>query len=101
MRCALVTGVQTCALPISGPDFATLGVRAEQAAAALAAFRISCPSVQRRTDTSGLALGADWTESCVAAKTWADTDALAFFTRYFGTVQRSEQRRVGQGCVST
>src|SRR3546814_10752146 len=72
---------------IAGPDFATLGVSAEQAAAALAAFRISCPSVQRRTDTSGLALGADWTESCVAAKTWADTDALAFFTRYFGTVQ--------------
>ncbi len=72
---------------IAGPDFATLGVTAEQAAAALAAFRISCPSVQRRTDTSGLTQGADWTESCNAAKNWADKDALAFFTRYFGTVQ--------------
>lgn len=72
---------------IAGPDFATLGVTAEQAAAALAAFRISCPSVQRRADASGLTQGADWTESCTAAKTWADSDALAFFTRYFGTVQ--------------
>lgn len=72
---------------IAGPDFATLGVTAEQAAAALAAFRISCPSVQRRADASGLTQGADWTESCTAAKNWADTDAAAFFTRYFGTVQ--------------
>lgn len=72
---------------IAAPDFATLGVSAEQAAAALAAFRLSCPSVQRRADASGLTQGADWTESCTAARNWADTDALAFFTRYFGTVQ--------------
>jgi len=72
---------------IAGPDFATLGVTADQATTALAAFRISCPSVQRRVDASGLTLGADWTESCTAAKNWADTDALAFFTRYLGTVQ--------------
>src|SRR3546814_13963333 len=95
-------------------------VTADQATAALAAFRISCPSVQRRVDASGLTLGADWTESCTAAKNWADTDALAFFTRYFGTVQvgagtafvtgyyeheidasRAEERRVGTECVST
>lgn len=72
---------------IAGPDFSTLGVTAEQASAALAAFRISCPSVQRRTDTSGLTQGSDWTESCNAAKNWKDSDASAFFTRYFGTVQ--------------
>ncbi len=72
---------------IAGPDFASLGVTAEQATAALAAFRISCPSVQRRADASGLTQGADWTESCNAAKTWSDTDASTFFTRYFGTVQ--------------
>ncbi|HEV7341440.1 MAG TPA: murein transglycosylase A [Sphingopyxis sp.] len=72
---------------IAGPDFATLGVTAEQATTALAAFRISCPSVQRRADASGLTQGADWTESCNAAKNWSDSDALAFFTRYFGTVQ--------------
>lgn len=72
---------------VAGPDFSPLGVTAEQATAALAAFRISCPSVQRRTDTSGLTQGADWTESCNAAKNWQDSDASAFFTRYFGTVQ--------------
>ncbi len=72
---------------VAGPDFATLGVTAEQASAALVAFRISCPSVQRRTDTSGLTQGADWTESCNAAKSWKDGDASAFFTNYFGTVQ--------------
>ncbi|MGH6634551.1 MAG: murein transglycosylase A, partial [Sphingopyxis sp.] len=70
-----------------GPDVSTLGVTAEQATAALVAFRISCPSVQRRTDTSGLTQGADWTESCNAAKSWKDSDASAFFTGYFGTVQ--------------
>ena len=70
-----------------GPDFSVLGVTAEQAAAALAAFRISCPSVQRRADASGLTQNADWTESCAAAASWADSDAAAFFARYFGTVQ--------------
>lgn len=72
---------------IAGPEFSALGVTAQQATAALAAFRISCPSVQRRTDSSGLTQGADWTESCNAAKTWQDSDASAFFARYFGTVQ--------------
>jgi len=72
---------------VAGPDFSTLGVTAQQAAAALAAFRISCSSVQRRTDTSGLTQGADWAESCNAAKSWKDSDAATFFGRYFGTVQ--------------
>lgn len=72
---------------VAGPDFAALGVAAPQATAALIAFRVSCPSVQRRADTSGLTQGADWTESCNAAKSWPDRDASAFFARYFGTVQ--------------
>jgi len=72
---------------IAGPDFASLGVSPERATAALAAFRISCPSVQRRADTSGLTQNADWTESCDAAKNWADSDAAAFFARHFGTIQ--------------
>lgn len=72
---------------VAGPAFDTLGVSAEQARAALAAFRLSCSSVQRRTDTSGLTQGADWTESCNAAKGWSDGDASNFFARYFGTVQ--------------
>ncbi|MBO9695441.1 MAG: murein transglycosylase A [Sphingopyxis sp.] len=72
---------------IAGPDFSTLGVTAGQAATALAAFRISCPSVQRRADTSGLTQGADWAESCNAAKSWKASDALTFFTTHFATVQ--------------
>jgi len=72
---------------VAGPEFADLGVTASQASAALAAFRISCPSVTRRADVSGLTQNADWTDSCNAAKNWRDSDAAAFFTRYFGTVQ--------------
>ena len=53
---------------VAGPAFDTLGVSAEQARAALAAFRLSCSSVQRRTDTSGLTQGADWTEPATRRK---------------------------------
>lgn len=72
---------------VAGPEFDTLGVTASQASAALAAFRLSCPSVTRRADVSGLTQNADWTDSCNAAKNWRDDDAAAFFQRYFGTVQ--------------
>jgi membrane-bound lytic murein transglycosylase A len=72
---------------IAGPEFNELGVASEQATAALRAFRLSCPAVQRRADTSGLTAGAEWTESCAAATGWPDRDAGNFFSRYFGTVQ--------------
>jgi len=72
---------------VAGPEYNELGVPAEQATAALKAFRISCPSLLRRADTSGLTQNAEWTESCDAAKDWADRDATNFFSRYFGTVQ--------------
>ncbi len=83
------TGATTAATSgvIAGPEFNELGVSAEQATAALKAFRLSCPSVQRRADASGLTQNAEWTESCTAAKDWADRDATNFFSRYFGTVQ--------------
>ncbi|WP_432769167.1 MAG: murein transglycosylase A [Sphingopyxis sp.] len=72
---------------VAGPDFATLGVSADQARTALAAFRLSCPSVQRRADTSGLTQNADWAASCSAANGWADNDASNFFARHFAAVQ--------------
>ena len=72
---------------IAGPEFNDLGVSAEQATAALKAFRLSCPALLRRADASGLTQNAEWTESCAAAKDWADRDATNFFSRYFGTVQ--------------
>ena len=72
---------------VAGPEYNALGVAPEQATAALIAFRLSCPSVQRRTDASGLTQPGEWVEACSAASGWADRDAGNFFSRYFGTVQ--------------
>lgn len=72
---------------VAGPEFNALGIAPEQATAALIAFRLSCPSVQRRTDASGLTQPSEWAEACSAASGWADRDAGNFFIRYFGTVQ--------------
>ena len=72
---------------VAGPEYNALGVVPEQATAALIAFRLSCPSVQRRTDASGLTQPGEWAEACSAASGWADRDAGNFFSRYFGTVQ--------------
>ena len=72
---------------IAGPEYNELNIAPEQATAALKAFRLSCPSVQRRTDASGLTTNAEWAESCAAATDWPDRDAGNFFSRHFGTVQ--------------
>ncbi|MGX5713724.1 murein transglycosylase A [Sphingopyxis terrae subsp. ummariensis] len=72
---------------VAGPEYNALGIAPEQATAALIAFRLSCPSVQRRTDASGLTQPGEWAEACSAASGWADRDAGNFFSRYFGTVQ--------------
>lgn len=60
---------------------------APKAAAALAAFRISCPSLVRRNDNSGLTRPADWQPACDAAANWPDTDAAGFFAAYFEPVE--------------
>jgi membrane-bound lytic murein transglycosylase A len=78
---ALAAGVQ------AGPDFASLGISAAQASQALAAFRISCPSVQKRSDASELTQPQDWTAPCAAAENWPDAQASAFFVEHFKTVQ--------------
>lgn len=72
---------------VAGPAVADLGLTPASARAALAAFRVSCPSVQRRADASGLTQNADWSAACAAAATVRDGDALAFFDRHFATVQ--------------
>ncbi len=63
------------------------------AARALAAFRLSCPSVQRRADQSGLTQTADWAAPCAAARDWPDSDASRFFAEQFVPVQVGD----GQG----
>ncbi|WP_076071287.1 murein transglycosylase A [Sphingomonas montana] len=70
----------------AGPAFAALGATEAEAQAALAAFRISCPSLVRRTDRSGLTRPADWTPACTAAAGWGRSDALGFFARYLEPV---------------
>ena len=70
-----------------GPALSTLPISAEQADRALAAFRISCSSLLRRNDTSGI--GADWRPACDRART--ETDARAFFATAFETA------RIGPG----
>ena len=57
-----------------------------QAARALSAFRISCPAVVRRRDTSGLALAAEWQELCAEASQVDPTQAAAFFRDRFDWV---------------
>src|SRR3546814_3946114 len=77
-RCALVTGVQTCALPILGHQVAILeqGARIAQ---------VGSPSQ----------IMEDPAEGFVSSFIGAETGKRALHPK------RSEERRVGQECVST
>ncbi len=70
-----------------GPPIADLVPSGERARLALQAFRISCPTLMRRTDQSGLTRGSDWNGACSAASSWPEATATAFFARYFEAVQ--------------
>lgn len=61
------------------------------AARALDAFRISCPSLVRRVDTSGLTSGADWAPLCAEAALVPAGGAATFFR------DRFEWDRLGPG----
>ena len=73
-----------------GPDIASLIPSGERARAALQAFRISCPTLMKRTDQSGLTRGSDWNSACSAASSWPEATAAEFFSRYFEAVQVGE-----------
>jgi membrane-bound lytic murein transglycosylase A len=90
----------------AGPNARSLGVVAApggveydtaSATRALKAFRISCPSVMKRTDQSGLTVPADWQPACAAAKDWADGDARTFFTQYFELAQIGDGKAFATG----
>ena len=70
-----------------GPALSGLIQQDDRTRASLAAFRLSCPGLMRRTDQSGLTQGSDWTQACSAATSWPDSSAADFFTRYFEAVQ--------------
>jgi len=72
---------------VAGPPIDRLPIDSRQAERALQAFVISCPSLVRRTDTSGLTRGADWVGACDAARSTDGGDARAFFIRWFESVQ--------------
>lgn len=81
----------------AGPPIASLPIKPDQAARALIAFRLSCPSLVRRTDGSGLTQGADWQPACTAASATDSRDARAFFARWFETVQVGDGRAYATG----
>jgi membrane-bound lytic murein transglycosylase A len=72
----------------AGP--ALSGIPAEQAQRALAAFRISCPAVTRRADSSGLTRPEDWLGVCAEASGVTPGAAASWFERSFETVQVGE-----------
>ncbi|WP_448663745.1 murein transglycosylase A [Sphingomonas sp. CJ20] len=82
---------------IAGPPVDALPITAAGAERGLAAYRLSCTALQRRTDSTGLTQGADWAESCQAAQAWPARDATAFFQRYFETVQIADGKAFATG----
>src|SRR3546814_8609270 len=81
-RCALVTGVQTCALPISIRREKWLG---EEWRSKIDGFK----SIFRR---NGAVIQGCQKALCLGARTGQEVVALE---------ERSEERRVGKECVST
>ncbi|WP_315760543.1 murein transglycosylase A [Sphingomonas sp. Y38-1Y] len=80
---------------VAGPAIASLPIDAAAAERARAAFRLSCASVQKRTDATGLTRGPDWAPACAAAT--GGGDALGFFRSNFETVQVADGRAFATG----
>ena len=70
-----------------GPSFGSFGIKSDAAKAALVAFRLSCPGLQRRIDNSGLTRAGDWSQACAQASGWPDGDAASFFANQLAVVQ--------------
>jgi membrane-bound lytic murein transglycosylase A len=82
---------------VAGPAATALPIEGDQAAQALEAFRISCPSLVRRTDASGLTRAADWQSACDAARSVSAGDADDFFARWFEAVQVGDGQAFATG----
>lgn len=74
-----------------GPSIQSLGIARDDATGALNSFRESCPRLIARTDGSGLTRADDWKPACTASAAWPNSDAPAFFARFFETA------RIGDG----
>lgn len=75
----------------AGPSFDALPLPEGAAERALAAFRISCPALVRRTDASGLTRPEDWRPICEAARADLAANPTEFFSSNFEVV------RIGAG----
>src|SRR3546814_14649652 len=92
-RCALVTGVQTCALPICRRH----ARRTAFSAAPTQADRVAAPPIQacgEHPHSSGFPCSSN--ASPPARSELAGAAEVAYFVSF----QRSEQRRVGNKCVN-
>ena len=96
---AATAGTATAAAAglVAGPDVADLPITPAGAARALEAFRISCPSLVKRTDSSGLTRAEDWRPACDAARTTQASGATTFFARYFEAVQVADGKAFATG----
>ena len=72
-------------------------LKADEAARALAAFRLSCPVVTRRTDASGLTQGSDWLPVCTQAASLDPAFAPGFFFYGFDWVRVGDGRAFATG----
>src|SRR3546814_20818348 len=86
-RCALVTGVQTCALPISGME-------------------ISAETAVKNLELVGCDVTVDGDRLTATVPSWRPDmsdpfDLVEEIARIVGYDNRSEERRVGKECVST
>src|SRR3546814_8134759 len=85
-RCALVTGVQTCALPISGS----------------AALLVTHDQTEALSLGDRLAVVRQGVVEQVGPPTEVyETPVNRFVATFMGDADRSEERRVGKECVST
>ena len=75
----------------AGPEIASLGVKRDDADAALVSFIESCPKLLIREDKSGLTRREDWRTPCETAIGWPYNRGREFFVEQFETV------RVGDG----
>lgn len=82
---------------LAGPAITALPITQAQAVRALAAFRLTCPSLTRRTDSSGLTRGSDWQPVCSAANAASDSEALDFFRRSFESAQVADGKAFATG----
>lgn len=83
------------AIVTAAPEIGQLD--ADQSVRALAAFRLSCPALRRRTDLSGLTQPGDWDAVCAEAERTAAPQAARFFRTAFRPFRVGDGRLFATG----